>query len=144
MILKRMTILTSQKNKDMAEESISISRDASVSLAKQQDFIGVNKADWNRLKRKIGKCRNHTNWWLNIAFTSFGIMGSSFLSFLTLPLDSTSTWAIPTIISISIFMLIIGLICVVAHKQQNKNENAKLDDVKEIIEEIDNSFINHQ
>ena len=124
----------------MAEDSISISIDASVSLARQQGLIGVNKADWNRLKRKLERCKNHTNWWLNIAFTSFGVTGSSILTFFTLPLDSKSTWATPAIICTGIFTALVGLICVFAHKQQGDYETTKVKDVREIVEEIDNSF----
>ena len=126
----------------MAENSISISRDASVSLAKQQDFIGVNKADWARLKRKLGKCKSHANWWLNTAFTSFGITGSSILTFFTIPLDANAIWAKHAVLCAGILTAIVGLICVFAHKQLGNYEMAKLEDVKEIIEEIDNSFKN--
>lgn len=124
----------------MTENSISISRDANVSLAKQQDYIGVSQTDWNRLKRKVGKCKSTVNWWLNIAFTSFGITGSAILTYFTLPLDANSLWAKPTIISVGIITTIIGIVCVFAHKQQDNFESSKLEDVKEIIEEIDNSF----
>lgn len=126
----------------MADNSISISRDASVSLAKQQDFIGINKADWARLKRKIGKCGSRVNWWQNIAFTSFGITGSALLSFFTLPLDSNSSWAKPAVLCVCIITAIVGFMCIFAHKQQGNFEASKLEDVKEIIEEIDNSFKN--
>ena len=124
----------------MTEDYFSISRDASVSLARQQDLIGVNKADWIRLKRKLERCKSQTKWWLNIAFTSFGITGSSILTFITLPLDSESTWAKPVVLCVGIATAIVGLICVFAHKQLGNYEMAKFEDVKEIIEEIDNSF----
>lgn len=94
--------------------SFTISRNSNLVLAKQPDYIGVSKTDWARLKRKIKCCKSKTDWWMNVGFTLFGIAGSAFLSLLTLPIDSNSTWVSPTLICIIIFSIMIGVLCVFA------------------------------
>lgn len=121
--------------------AISISRSANIVMAKQPDYIGVSKSDWARLKKKITACKRNTDWWMNIAFTSFGVAGSSFLTFLTIPMASESEWVKPTIICIGIFAVLIGVICVIAHKRENKFSTSNIDDVKDVINEIDSSLI---
>lgn len=121
--------------------SFSIDRSANVIMAKQPDYIGVSKSDWLRLKKKVNACKSQTSWWMNIAFTLFGVAGSSLLSYLALPILPDSNWARPTIICIGISSFIIGVICVIAHKGETKLSTSILEDVKDVIEEIDSSIV---
>ena len=120
--------------------SFSIDRSASVVMAKQPDYIGVSKSDWFRLKRKVDACKSRTNWWMNIGFTSFGVAGSSLLSYLTIPMAPDSKWVKPIIICIGFFAIIIGIICVIAHKREDMFCTSNIDDIKDVINEIDNSL----
>jgi len=121
--------------------SISISRSANIVMAKQPDYIGVSKSDWTRLKRKVGTCKNRTDWWLNIGFTSFGVSASAFLSYLTIPIASESPSVKPIVFCVGVFTVIIGILCVIAHKREDKLSVSDIEDVKDVINEIDNSLI---
>lgn len=121
--------------------SISISRNANIVMAKQPDYIGVSKSDWTRLKRKVDACKSNTDWWMNIGFTFFGVAGSSLLSYLTIPMASESEWVRPVVICVGAFATLIGIICIIAHKRENRFCISDIDDVKDVIKEIDNSLI---
>ena len=123
------------------KESIKIIRDTNIVIAKQPDYIGVSKSDWARLKKRVNACKNKTNWWMNVGFTLFGISGSSLLSFLTIPIASESGWEKPTVLCVGIFTMLMGLICVIAHKREEKFSTSSIEDVKESLNEIDNSLI---
>lgn len=121
--------------------SIGIKRNANIIMGEQPDYIGVSKSDWTRLKKKVDVCKNVTMWWMNIGFTSFGIAASSFLSSLTIPIASESVWIKPTIICVGVFTLLIGVVCIIAHKREGKFCESNIKEVKEVIDEIDKSFI---
>lgn len=121
--------------------SITISRNSNLVLAKQPDYIGVSKTDWTRLKRKIKCCKSKTDWWMNVGFTLFGIAGSAFLSLLTLPIDSNSTWVSPTLICIIISSLMIGVLCVFADYREKSFSASNINDVNDIVTEIENSLV---
>ncbi|MBQ4483836.1 MAG: hypothetical protein II934_02380 [Prevotella sp.] len=110
-------------------------------MAKQPDYIGVSKSDWTRLKRKVGTCKNRTDWWLNIGFTSFGVSASAFLSYLTIPIAPESPSVKPIVFCVGVFTVIIGILCVIAHKREDKLSVSDIEDVKDVINEIDNSLI---
>lgn len=121
--------------------SFTISRNSNLVLAKQPDYIGVSKTDWTRLKRKIKCCKSKTDWWMNVGFTLFGIAGSAFLSLLTLPIDSNSTWVSPTLICIIISSLMIGVLCVFADYREKSFSASNIIDVNDIVTEIENSLV---
>ena len=124
-----------------SDGSITINRNANIVVAKQPDYIGVSKADWVRLKRKIDCCKNKADWWMNAGCSSLSIAGSTFLSYVTLPLDSDSVWVKPTIICVGIFTFLIGIICLIAHYREGDFYESNINDVKDVIEEIENSLI---
>lgn len=113
--------------------SFTISRNSNLVLAKQPDYIGVSKTDWTRLKRKIKCCKSKTDWWMNVGFTLFGIAGSAFLSLLTLPIDSNSTWVSPTLICIIISSLMIGVLCVFADYREKSFSASNIIDVRGVL-----------
>ena len=121
--------------------SITISRNSNLVVAKQPDYIGVSKTDWERLKRKINCCKGKTDWWMNVGFTMFGITGSALLSLLTFPIDSKSAWVSPTLICILIFSLAIGFLCLIAHYREGSFSTSNINDVNDIVTEIENSLV---
>lgn len=123
------------------DASITINRDANIVLAKQSDYIVVSKADWDRLKKKVDCCKSQTNWWMNVAFTLFGVGGSACLSYLTLPLDNNSAWVTPTLICICVSAIIIGIICIIAHYQREHIITSNINDIKEVVKDVENSLI---
>jgi len=121
--------------------SFTISTSANIVVAKQSDYLGVNKADWNRLKKKVNSCKYKTDWWMNIGFTLFGIAGSALLSYFTLPFSNNTVWVAPTLICIGASSLVIGIICLLAHSQKRHFDTSSVNDIKEVIEEIENCFL---
>ena len=121
--------------------SFSIDRSVNVVIAKQPDYFGVSKSDWSRLKRKVDACKSRTDWWMNVGFTSFGITGSSLLSYFALPITPDSNWARPTIICFGIFSFLIGLLCIIAHRREATLSTSTLEEVKDVIKEIDASIV---
>ena len=111
-------------------------------VAKQPDYIGVSKTDWERLRKKINSCKSKTDWWMNVGFTMFGITCSAFFSLLTLPIDdSKSTWVPPTLICILIFSLLIGVLCLIAHYREGCFSTSNINDINDIVAEIENSLV---
>ena len=121
---------------------ISINRNADILVAKQPDYIGVSKADWARLKKKVDSCESKTGWWMNVGFTLFGVAGSSILSYVTLPFDSDSVWVCPIIVFVGISSIVIGAICLLAHYREEQFRRSNVNDIKEVIAEIENSLVN--
>jgi len=106
----------------------------------EPNYYPISESDWTRLKKKINSCQSNANWWMNGGFCSAGVCGSALVSWLALPIESEKAHIPPLLISTFIFTLIIAIICFVAHYAFNKVHISKIEDVKDVVNEIDNSF----
>lgn len=119
---------------------MSINRDANIFIARQPDYFGVSKSDWNRLKKTIDSCKYKTNWWANLCSTFIGISASSLISYLTIPLSTEDEWIKPVILCVAILTAIMSLICYFANRREKSLNTSDIQSIKDIISEIDNSL----
>lgn len=104
-------------------------------------MYAIKSSDWERLKKKLSKCKCSRDWWSIIASIVAGISGSAFVSYLAMPVnDKVKGYTDLILIFVGIFTAIISFILFILSKNAKNIENYSIQEVSEIVNEIDSSM----
>lgn len=123
------------------ENSIKLNQDHNLIYAKKFDYYAVSIRDWNRLKKVVDNCGFIDERYSVISSFAFGVAGSAFVGWLTLPLNSEHKTFYDFILWIVIvFSSIVGILCLNFHKKNKQQCEHSIKNVSLEIKEIENSF----
>ena len=128
----------------MSDGIISYNASHDVTLIVDPQYITVDKSDWSRLKREVDTCKVHTDWWMNIAFACFGISGSAFITWFSLPVSKENTEARIVLLCAAIGCLIIGIVGILAHCSFVKHYENDMNDIKQVVADIEDKLPKEQ
>lgn len=113
-----------------------------ITLSKPDGILAVGERDWRRLIRTVKKCRPPTEWWSMAASFVLGICASAIIAIVTIPIDNTNSnnAVSQTLICVAIASGIIGVICILCHLSENKHYAARLENIAEVINDIEQTF----
>ena len=124
----------------MNESNFSYDTSPNVTLSVVPQYITVDKTDWNRLKREVNRCKHQIDWWMNIAFAFFGIAGSAFITWLSLPNEIENERAQTVLMCTAIACFVIGFVSLFAHFSFVGHYTADIDDVKQVVTDIEDKL----
>lgn len=124
----------------MTDGKISYNTSHDVTLTVDPQYITVDKRDWDRLKREVNNCKHHTDWWMNIAFASFGISGSAFITWFSLPVSKENIEVRIVLLCAALGCLIIGIIGIFAHCSFVKHYEKDMNDIKQVVVDIEDKL----
>ena len=103
-----------------------------VKVPKRSDILGVERKDWNRIKKLIRELSLKSSFWESAAWFVWGLTASSFLSYFSV--DHTNTYQ-GVFLNITISSAIIGFLLIAVNKSLNKNSKRAKEN---ILEEMTN------
>lgn len=123
------------------ENSIKLNQDHNLIYATKFDYYAVSIRDWNRLKKVVDNCGFVDERYSVISSLAFGVAGSAFVGWLTLPLNSESQAFYNYILWIVIaFSSVLGVLCFIFHNKNKQQCENSIKNVSLEIEEIENTF----
>ena len=111
-----------------------------VTLPSVSNVLGIDKREWERLKKTVYKCKTENQWFMSIAFCFFGIAGSAFITWISLLSQENIDQILLVLIIAAIVSLVFGAICVVFQLYINKNHRTSISSIKDEIQFIEDGI----
>jgi drug/metabolite transporter (DMT)-like permease len=99
--------------------------------------VAMSITRWNRLKKRIRKCKREMNWWSGFAWTLLGVFIPSAVQAIQ---DNKQTWNLTLWSLLAIVSFLASAVCFFGYAQAARQESDSLESVLEEMEEIEVAF----
>ena len=117
-----------------------LNRENQICYKKTENTYLITDRDWKRIRKAVSNFHPYKAGWLNATWAVLGILGSSFISWLTTITENNKAGN-QVLLTICGASVIIIILCLIAHYSIKKEKGNSFEQIKDTLTEIEETII---